>query len=145
MNGSNAEDTNKPDVMELLQLYRIGEVFVYTDDDGTEYVWSVTKAKEIVEERPREITRFNPLEYGYTAEHIRSEYPGFEREHAVGADLSKPVIFLLFSGAHLFLDGWHRLYHAVSEGVESLPCYVLTEEEAQEVLALWTPKGSIET
>ncbi len=90
---------------------------------------------------PHEVVAFSPGEYGITAEHIRSRYPGFEMDHAVGADLSKPVIFLPFKGEHLLVDGWHRLYRAVTESVETLPCYILTEEEAGVVLASRTGKG----
>jgi hypothetical protein len=65
-------------------------------------------------------------------------------EHAVGAGLTKPVIFLPFKGEHLLIDGWHRLYRAVTEGVGTLPCHILTEAEAREILASRKPKGGID-
>lgn len=123
------------EVRRILRLFLLGETFSYTDGDGTEYVWNVTQAKEIIAASPREAILFSPNEHGITAEHVVARYPSIEPERTKDADLSVPVIFIPFAEAHLLIDGWHRLYRAVTEGVSEIPCYVLTQEEAEAILA----------
>lgn len=142
--GIDQDSADRPDISGLLRLFFLGETFVFTDETGTEYVWNVTRAKEIMATVPHEVIAFCPGEYGITADEIRARYPGFEMEHTVGADLTKPVIFLPFKGEHLLIDGWHRLYRAVSDNVETLPCHILTEAEAHEILASRSIKGGID-
>lgn len=49
--------------------------------------------------------------------------------HALGSlDLEKPLIF---AGAE-FIDGMHRVYQAFMAGMETLPAYVLTRQQAQQ-------------
>ncbi|MFE0774347.1 hypothetical protein [Streptomyces sp. NPDC058861] len=51
----------------------------------------------------------------------------------MGTDLDQPVIIALLefdSGpAHLLIDGVHRMYRAMTEGLPTLPAYVLTIAE----------------
>ncbi len=139
--GADPDATQMEDVRDILRLFLLGETFSFTDGDGAEYVWDVTKAKEIIAVNPREVILFNPSEHGITAEHVLSRYPGLEPERAKTADLTVPVIFIPFAGAHLLIDGWHRLYRAVTEGVDTIPCHLLTEEEAGAILASRKPGG----
>jgi hypothetical protein len=59
------------------------------------------------------------------------------REYAMETDLTKPVLVAtLEAGGEptaLFIDGVHRLYRAWREGVASLPAYVLTVAETQQI------------
>ncbi|MEU1710298.1 hypothetical protein ABZ478_33895 [Streptomyces sp. NPDC005706] len=52
-------------------------------------------------------------------------------------DLDKPVIIatMQFDGnpALLLIDGVHRMYRAMSEGVLTLPAYILTADETAKV------------
>jgi len=126
-------------LVETLQLFLVNETFSFTDQDGVGYVWNVTKALKIIKESPRETVMFAPAEQGVTIEHIRQRYPDIDLEKAKKTDLSQPLLFIPFQGNSLLVDGWHRLARAVLEGVEELPCYLLTEEEADSVLVLLEP------
>jgi len=63
---------------------------------------------------------------------------GFDRDYAMGTDLTKPLIVaqLLIDGLEpsaLLIDGTHRLYRAWHEDVPRLPAYVLTVAESRQV------------
>lgn len=55
----------------------------------------------------------------------------------MGTDLTKPVFVATVEAggepAPLFIDGVHRLYRAWREGVATLPAYVLTVAESQQI------------
>jgi hypothetical protein len=55
-------------------------------------------------------------------------------------DLSVPVILATLSETHYPIDGWHRIAKAISLGLESLPCVVLSREETFQVSNLDRPK-----
>ncbi|WP_336214721.1 hypothetical protein [Nonomuraea sp. LPB2021202275-12-8] len=62
--------------------------------------------------------------------------------HAAVADLSKPLLVAPihdpkkaaqpFAG-YLTIDGWHRIYRATYECVETLPAHLLTTEEERQI------------
>jgi hypothetical protein len=63
---------------------------------------------------------------------------GFDRDYAMGTDLTQPLIVaqLLIDGLEpspLLIDGTHRLYRAWREAVPRLPAYVLTVAESRQV------------
>lgn len=64
--------------------------------------------------------------------------PGFDRDYAMGTDLTEPLIVAtLRTSDHghspLLIDGTHRLYRAYREGLAELPAYVLNESETQAI------------
>lgn len=132
-------EENRATLGETLRLFLLNETFSYTDIDGTAYVWNVTEALRIIEESPRETMLFAPVEQGVTIAHIWERYPDINEERAKTADLTRPLLFIPFQENHLLIDGWHRLFRAVSENVEALPCYALSPEEADSVLAVLEP------
>lgn len=122
-------------VWETLQ----NETFSY-QHEGHTYLWNVTRAKAIVEERPREPDLFRPQEQGVSVAHIAQRYPSLDWEYARTTDMSLPLLFVPFAGAAQLIDGWHRLGRAVLEGVTELPAYLLTEEEARQCLVMQLPQ-----
>ena len=132
-------EENRSKLGETLRLFLLSETFSYTDGDGIGYVWNVTKALQIIESVPREMMIFAPEEQGVTLDHILERYPEIDEERARKVDLSRPLLFIPFQGNSLLIDGWHRLYRAVAEGVQEVTCYELTQEEADSVLVVLEP------
>jgi hypothetical protein len=62
---------------------------------------------------------------------------GLNREYAIGTDLTKPVLVATLEvdgePAPLLIDGVHRLYRAWHEDLASLPAYLLTIAETQQI------------
>jgi hypothetical protein len=117
------------------------EKFEY-QHEGHTYVWNVSKAWRLIEKTPREPAYFRPAEQGVTVAHIWERYPSLDWTYAKTTDLSRPLLFVPFAGAAQMVDGWHRIARAVLEGVEELPAYLLTEEEANSCLLLHlSPSG----
>lgn len=57
-----------------------------------------------------------------------------DEAYARSADLAVPLIVApLPDEGHLVIDGWHRIWRALQEGVATLPAYLLTAEETKAV------------
>ena len=77
--------------------------------------------------------------------HIRAGFVGVNREHAMSdkVDLSVPLLAVMVgkgkSRGMFIIDGWHRVYKAYRQGVESLPAIVLlaAEERACRLSGEW--------
>jgi len=121
-----------------LTSFRI-ETYSYTAINGDRYRWNITEALRLIERSPREPDWFAPQEQGVTIPHIRERAPELDAAYAMTTDVAKPLLFIPFEGRHLLVDGWHRLYRAVAEGVTDLMAYTLTEEEAAAVLMEYYP------
>jgi hypothetical protein len=67
--------------------------------------------------------------------------PAFDREYAMGTDLTVPVIVATMPAVigPLLIDGTHRLYKAHVLGIAALPAWVLTGAETLKIRA---PRGS---
>ena len=123
--------------------------FGMQDSDGWQYHWNVTRAIALAE---REGTPFcfYPAQVGLTTEVVQASYPDIDPDYALTTDLSNPLILTLFR-RHLaraderpqvqLLDGWHRLYKALTLGVTMLPANLLTEEQGRQVLFALLPPG----
>jgi hypothetical protein len=116
------------------------ETFTHETPDGTLRAWDVTQAKRIA--RDGRTPMLFPLEeHGVTVEKVESLYEGIDREHALQADLSVPLIFVPLGEEALLLDGWHRLWKAAALGVPELPMFLLTKEEARSLQWAELPPG----
>lgn len=124
------------------------EVFQYL-----QHTWDVDAAKDLIEAEPRET---QPLPVAVWVKQFGMERPPEEGPYSFslfgvrvdwkkidsGAiDLAVPVIVVPWTVGEgddevtspMLIDGWHRLALAGDQGVETLPAYVLTEEEAEQV------------
>ncbi|MEY9859773.1 hypothetical protein ABH935_005406 [Catenulispora sp. GAS73] len=64
--------------------------------------------------------------------------PLFNRHHAAGADLRRPLILITLTldngdEVQLIADGSHRLYRGYIEGRDSLPAWILTAAETRAI------------
>jgi hypothetical protein len=115
------------------------QVYSMEDTDGTTYYWNATEGRRLAE-RAGAVLDFCPADFGIDLAHIRERYHNLNEAYALFTDLSEPLLFVPFTGqgsdrptAHL-IDGWHRLFKAVATGVEVLPAYLLTQEQADNIL-----------
>ena len=105
--------------------------------DGCWYRWDVTRANELLDARNAPVEEFRPSDWDISPEHLLERYPDLDIGYArqlTDEDLRRPLLFLPFEGKHQLIDGWHRLYKAVTSGREILPARALSDEEAQAVL-----------
>ena len=114
------------------------QVFSTETDDGTQYHWNVTKALRIARERG--IVHIVSLsQMGVTIERIREQYDDMNEMYALTTDLGSPILFVPLEGKDKLADGWHRLFHAAVLGVDELPAFILTQEEADSCLICKLP------
>ncbi|WP_177227719.1 ParB N-terminal domain-containing protein [Nonomuraea pusilla] len=86
--------------------------------------WDITTAKKLTRARTPE-GRIEPREWAGMLQLV-----SIDTEHAAQVDLSEPLIVATVpNGGMLIIDGWHRLYRALTTGVAELPAVVLTAEE----------------
>ena len=105
--------------------------------DGCWYKWDVTRANQFLDARNAPIEEFRHSDWEISPEHLLERYPDLDIGYArqlTEEDMERPLLFLPFGGRHQLIDGWHRLYKAVTSGIETLPVRVLTEAEAEQVL-----------
>jgi DNA repair protein RadC len=138
--------TPSPSIREPLLVFISpgDESYRHVAQDGTVRVWDVTVGNAIARSG-HELMRFPLAWHGVTPEKVLELYDGIEVEHAMGTDLTKPLLFIPFFGESLLVDGWHRLYKAACHGVAELPMYLLTQEEADIVEWLELPGSAAGT
>lgn len=105
--------------------------------DGYWYKWDVTRANEMLDARNAPIEVFRPGDWAICPEHVLERYPDLDIEYAVqltDEDMTRPLLFVPLGGKHQLIDGWHRLYKAVTDGRDALSARVLTDAEVQAVL-----------
>ncbi|MFD9939588.1 hypothetical protein ACFWYW_25000 [Nonomuraea sp. NPDC059023] len=98
--------------------------------DGVEFFqmmawrWDITKAKKLTQGRAPQ-GRIEPREWAGMLQLI-----SINHEHAAQTDLSEPLIVATVpNGGMLIIDGWHRLYKALTTEAPELSAIVLTAEE----------------
>lgn len=125
------------------------EAFSMHDVDGWQYHWNVTRARAMAEQTGH-LFRFRPADFGLSLALVKGQYPGMDADYALTTDLSRPLLLTLFArhkakneepNTLQLLDGWHRLFKALLTGVETLPAYLLTQEQADAVLFGKLPPG----
>jgi len=105
--------------------------------------WNVDKANEMAE--GREVDTFDPKHVEHMLQRTTENGDGSHTtnmgitvnwDHVPNVDLSKPVIFVERqykdgTQGHMMIDGWHRVAKALDEGVDQLPCVVLSVKEGK--------------
>lgn len=108
------------------------------------YRWCITHTLELIEADPdaARLIEDVPVEPFRQFLPLESAPPGYMKlievlvnpDHAATTDLSKPIMvapIVTHSGEDLggiAIDGWHRIYRALNEGIIELPGYILTAE-----------------
>ncbi|RBQ15333.1 hypothetical protein DP939_36445 [Spongiactinospora rosea] len=87
--------------------------------------WNITAAKGFAAGRTPKGT-LAPAEWAALLSLIT-----IDPDHAANVDLSEPVIAVPVpdAGGPLVIDGWHRIYKALTTGTDRLPAILLTPEE----------------
>lgn len=114
------------------------QVYEFHDSlGGTTYLWNATEGRRLAEARSAEVVAVYPADLGMTKEKILSMYPDLDKVKALSLPpiaLLSPLLFVTHrTGSHVLIDGWHRLFLAVTVGIDCLPAYVLTREEADSI------------
>ena len=109
------------------------QLFSTETDDGTQYHWNATQGLRLAEKRGV-VHSVSLSQMGVTIESIREQYDDMNEFYALSTDLSKPLLFVPLEGKDKLVDGWHRLFKAAFLGVDELPAYILTQEEADSCL-----------
>jgi hypothetical protein len=126
-----------PLVIVLDSLY--DETFSLEEPTGAQHHWNVTKARKMAEHWCR---RQDFVVAGQVSpESLHEGYADLDEAYALSTDLSKPLLFVTLNGEAQLIDGWHRLLKAVITGVPVLPCYVLSEDQADSCLIVKLPPG----
>lgn len=95
--------------------------------------WDVREAKRIIYQNPRPTKPFpvDSVKYYVNSGSIAIG------ERYKQANLSIPLILISTNGdkesGQFPIDGWHRIKKALEDGIETLPSYVLTEEESKKI------------
>ncbi len=127
-----------PTGQELVIENLFDEVYSTEDNDGTQYHWNVTKGLRLAKSKGV-VHTVSLSQMGVTMERIRAQYEGMNEFYAMTTDLTKPILFVPLKGEDQLIDGWHRLFHACFLGVDELPAFILTQEEADSCLLCTLP------
>jgi hypothetical protein len=114
------------------------KIFSYEDSQGLQHHWNITKGIKLAQARD-DLHPISLKELGITVPFIHSQYTNLDEAYALTTDLTRPLLFVPLGDKVCLVDGWHRLYRAVVEGVDILPAYFLTQEEADAVLICTLP------
>lgn len=100
------------------------------------YTWDVTAALELAAGLP--LQRFTVQSAFQLLPFIR-----VDREYARTVDLTVPLlaVHLKEVDSAFVIDGWHRVTRAGLEGVETLPCKLLTADQERQVRVHGGDKG----
>ncbi len=131
----------RPDGVEVYLGSLFDQVYSMEDVEGWQYHWSVPEATNRAHLRG-ELVTVSLSEMGITCHVIRNQYQGLNEIHALGRDLRLPLLFVPFRESHQLIDGWHRLFKAAATGVDVLPAYCLSQEDADASLVLKLPPHS---
>jgi hypothetical protein len=107
------------------------------------YRWCINHAEELIDADPDAARLVDGVPVAQFRQFLSLESPsaGYMKlievivnpDHAATTDLSKPIMLapiITHSGEEIggiAVDGWHRIYRALTEGVTELPAYILTE------------------
>lgn len=138
------------------------QVYSYEADDGWQFHWSIVEAMKRAKAQGEldtfagdsdRSTTVSLQDAGMTKALARLMNQGLDETFALSTDLTKPLLFVPFyperdtdgndtgKCVHLLVDGWHRVFHALHIGVDILPCYILTETDANASLIIRLPPG----
>ena len=114
-----------------------GQVFEFRDEeDGRTYVWDCGAARRLCQEREPVALDLGGCGLSDPAT-VASYYRGLDEGYAAGMPLGRllePLVLVAHREKNVLIDGWHRLWRAASEGLEVLPAWFLSQEEADSCL-----------
>ncbi len=117
----------------VVQIYQF-----YDAESGQTLWWNATEGRRLAEARNAEVVLVYPAEFGMDKAQILRMNADLDQNKALAlpaAALLSPLLFVEHRGKHVLVDGWHRLFLAVSCGVPCLPTYILSQKEADAIRA----------
>lgn len=115
--------------------------------------WCISHARELIEADPDAARLVEDIEIEPFRQFLPLDKPrpGFiklievrvDAAYAATTDLARPIMLapIISDSGERFggvvIDGWHRVYRALTDGVVELPGYVLTEATSRAVLMHW--------
>ncbi len=89
--------------------------------------WNITALWQWIEDQGRQAT--DTIDVASAAPMVN--IAGLNKYHALTVDLTRPLLTVYFPqvGAAMIVDGWHRVWRATQDGVETLPAHQITEDE----------------
>lgn len=129
---------NQSPTSELGTAYlTVVQIYQFHDEASGETLWwNATEGRLLAEARNAEVVMVYPAECGMDKAQILRMNPDLDKHRALSlpaAALLSPLLFVEHRGKHILIDGWHRLFLAVSCGVPCLPAYILTQNEADTI------------
>ena len=109
------------------------EIFTFEDDDGSKYVWSITKASEIIQrdEVLAAMIGTRPAVGMIERGQIQLDLEKFKQ--ITPESLARPLILVpKHDGTCYMIDGWHRVAFAAASRLFELPAYLLNSEQELE-------------
>lgn len=110
-----AEDgrQNRPDAHEVFSLLA--------------YQWDVTIGRALAQGQP--VVQVSAASLAAWIGLIR-----INPEHALTTDLTEPLLVVTHPAAgRIVVDGWHRVWRALDEGLDTLPAVVLDEDQERQI------------
>src|ERR1700685_1537666 len=130
-----------PDEVVRIPVDPTEQVFSYEDGDGTQYFWRVSAGYAFAHAR-NEIESLSLSQCGMTLEQLLRQYTGLDLAYALTTDLTAPLLLVPLRDEFVLIDGSHRAAKALLLGIDTLPAYFLTQEEADAILLLTLPPGA---
>jgi len=114
------------------------QVFALEDETGTQHYWNASAGLRLAR-RKAQVLSVSLRQMGVTLEQLRERCSDLDEEYARSTDIRVPLLFVPLGGTVQLIDGCHRLYKALSTGIDVLPACLLTQEEADSILMLTLP------
>lgn len=108
------------------------------------WTWCVTYAQQLIKENPDAATLTDDGDISKADTFVGLNqapdtvaligYRNLNREHAATVDITTPVIVAAVidergvEQSKTIIDGWHRVYKARTQGLDTLPAYILSAE-----------------
>ncbi len=128
--------TDKATELETVYL-TVVQIYQFHDEaSGQTLWWNATEGRRLAEGRNAEVVLVYPAEFGMDKARILHMNADLDQQKALALPataLLSPLLFVEHNGKHILIDGWHRLFLAVSCGVPCLPAYILTQKEADHI------------
>ena len=128
--------TDKATKVETVYLTVVHIYQFHDEASGQTLWWNATDGRRLAEARHAEVVLVYPAEFGMDKARILHMNADLDQKKALAlpaAALLSPLLFVEHSGKHILIDGWHRLFLAVSCGVPCLPAYILSQHEADRI------------
>ena len=110
--------------MSTTVIVTLEEVQIYEFQDaetGLTYHWNATEGRRLAMERGAKPFTVNLAEAGITLKNVLDFAPELDTERAKKMNwgaLMIPILFVPHGRKHVCIDGWHRIYKALYDGLQ---------------------------